>query len=555
MADPTTLPSWKQLTKDAATVPSIASLFETEKERASSFSLLDYSKNALPDSARQHLLALYREAGVAQAVKQMYEGVEINETEDRKVLHVALRARQGDSWGRKVVPVVREQMDEFVRGVHGGTIVGSTGKTFNTVVNIGIGGSDLGPVMVTQALAPFAQPGMRVHYVSNVDGAHLHAVLAQIEEPDRVLFCIASKTFTTQETMLNARSAKAWLTKRLDGTGDADQHFIALSTNSKEVKSFGIDPDSRMFPFWDWVGGRYSLWSAIGLSIELYVGVDNFRALLDGANTLDRHFYEKRDTPLDNLPAMLALVGVWNTNFLGTESHAVLPYDQHLARLPAYLQQADMESNGKSVRRDGSRITNYATGPVIWGEPGTNGQHAFYQLLHQGTRRATADFLAACNPSHGTDMAEHHPVLLANFFAQTEALMLGKTEDEAKADLLREGVDASLVDHLAPHKTFPGNRATNSILYTKLTPFMLGALVAMYEHKIFVQGRIWQINSFDQFGVELGKVLAKRVLPELAEDVAGPVTSHDGSTNQLINFYRSERVVGSEGAAKKRRKQ
>ncbi|MGF1622673.1 MAG: glucose-6-phosphate isomerase, partial [Rhodomicrobiaceae bacterium] len=399
-------------------------------------------------------------------------------------------------------------------------------------VNIGIGGSDLGPVMVTEALRPYWQPGIAVHFVSNVDGTHIAETLKRVD-PETTLFMVASKTFTTQETMTNAASARAWLIDKLGRDADIARHFVAVSTNGEAVADFGIDP-ANMFGFWDWVGGRYSLWSAIGLPIALAVGFEHFEKLLDGAFSMDEHF---RTAPLgENIPVLLGLIGIWNHNFLGVASHAVLPYDQHLHRLPAYLQQADMESNGKSVRRDGERV-DYATGPVIWGEPGTNGQHAFYQLIHQGTELVSSDFIAAAQSQ--TPLGAHHEILLANCLAQTEALAFGKTADEARQELTESGADPARIEALVPHKVFEGNRPSTTILHDRLTPFALGRLIALYEHKIFTQGIIWQINSFDQWGVELGKQLAQVILPELGS--AAHVANHDASTNGLISHLRARR--------------
>jgi glucose-6-phosphate isomerase len=424
----------------------------------------------------------------------------------------------------------------FSEAVRGGDWRGHTGEAITDIVNIGIGGSDLGPLMVCQALEPYARADLRAHFVSNVDGAHLHHTLKKLD-PARTLFIVASKTFTTQETMTNAQSARAWLVAGLGGDQAAvGRHFVAVSTNAEAVRAFGIDP-ANMFGFWDWVGGRYSLWSAIGLSIVLYLGFARFLELLDGAHAMDRHF---RTAPLDtNLPVVMALIGIWNSNFLGAESLAILPYDQHLARFAAYLQQGDMESNGKAATLGGEMV-DYQTGPVIWGEPGTNGQHAFYQLIHQGTRLVPCDFLAAA--SSQTPLADHHEKLLANFFAQSEALAFGKTAAEVRAELDGQGLAPDEVERLLPHKVFEGNRPSTSILYKKLTPSTLGKLIALYEHKIFTQGVVWDVNSFDQWGVELGKVLAGRILPELANST--PVTDHDTSTNGLINHFKALRAVG-----------
>ena len=425
-------------------------------------------------------------------------------------------------------------MAGFTRRLLSGAWTGHTGRRMRNIVNIGIGGSDLGPVMVTEALKPYTRPGVRAHFVSNVDGTHLAETLRKVD-PEETLFIVASKTFTTQETLTNARSARAWLVNRLGSDDAVKKHFVALSTNEKEVSKFGIDT-ANMFEFWDWVGGRYSLWSAIGLSIAATVGMDRFEELLDGAFSMDRHF---REAPLEeNLPVIMAVLGVWYSNFFGAESHAILPYDQYLHRFPAYFQQGDMESNGKRVDREGVDV-DYATGPVIWGEPGTNGQHAFYQLIHQGTRLVPCDFLVPAvsqNP-----LGEHHDLLLSNFLAQTEALMRGKTLDEATAELAKKGTPEDEIARLAPHKVFPGNRPSNSLVVDRLDPRTLGALVALYEHKIFVQGVIWNVNSYDQWGVELGKELAARILPELREPTA--ITSHDSSTNGLLAWLKARRAT------------
>jgi glucose-6-phosphate isomerase len=433
------------------------------------------------------------------------------------------------------VNAVLAKMRDFTERLRSGAWTGHTGEAITDIVNIGIGGSDLGPVMVTEALKPYWKQGLRVHFVSNVDGTHLAETVKGLD-PSKTLFIVASKTFTTQETLTNARSARAWLLEKLSADPTAvAKHFVALSTNAKEVSAFGIDT-ANMFEFWDWVGGRYSLWSAIGLPIACVIGMDCFEELLTGAHEMDEHF---RAAPLEkNLPVTLAMLGVWYANFFGAESHAILPYDQYLHRFAAYFQQGDMESNGKRVDRSGRPINDYSTGPVIWGEPGTNGQHAFYQLIHQGTRTIPCDFIAPIE-THNR-MGDHHEILLANFFAQTEALMKGKTEAEARAELEAQKLPAAKVDALLPHKVFPGNRPTTSIMVQKITPKTLGALVAMYEHKIFVQGIVWNIYSFDQWGVELGKQLASKILPELRAE--GPVTTHDVSTNGLIDRYKRLRA-------------
>lgn len=500
--------------------------------------LLDYSKHRVTEETMRLLFAFARQAGVEKWRERMFNGDKINITENRSVLHIALRNRSSRPIrvdGTDVMPEVNavlKHMKEFSEAIRSGKWKGHTGETITDVVNIGIGGSDLGPVMVTEALKPYGKQGLNVHFVSNIDGTHLAEVLKRVR-PETTLFLIASKTFTTQETMTNASSARAWFLNSAKDESAVARHFVALSTNTKEVSRFGIDT-KNMFEFWDWVGGRYSLWSAIGLSIALYIGFDNFEELLTGAFELDEHF---RTTPLErNMPVILGLLGIWYNNFFGAQTHAILPYDQYMHRFPAYFQQGDMESNGKSVDRS-SHSVDYSTGPVIWGEPGTNGQHAFYQLIHQGTRLIPADFLAPIE-THNL-MGEHHAILLSNFFAQTEALMKGKTADEARVELIASGMKGEALEKLLPHKVFEGNRPTNSILFKKLTPRTLGSLIALYEHKIFVQGIIWNINSFDQWGVELGKQLAKAILPELKE--AGEVSSHDSSTNGLIEYYKTHR--------------
>jgi glucose-6-phosphate isomerase len=520
-------------------------LFAADPQRFARFSLqlgdmlLDYSKNRINDETMVLLLDLAQACDVSGWIQRMFGGEKINVTEHRAVLHIALRNRANRPVrvdGEDVMPEVNTvlgKMREFSDSVRAGDWKGYTGRAITDVVNIGIGGSDLGPVMVTEALRPYAD-GPAVHFVSNVDGSHIADTLRNLS-PETTLFIVSSKTFTTQETLANARTAREWLLQKAGHRQAVARHFVAVSTNEAGVSEFGIDP-RNMFVFWDWVGGRYSLWSAIGLSIVLSVGMERFEELLGGAFEVDEHF---RTAPLErNLPVILGLLGIWYHNFFGAETHAILPYDQHLHRFPAYLQQADMESNGKRVTREG-RAVEYTTGPVVWGEPGTNGQHAFYQLIHQGTRLIPADFLAAAH-SHNPE-GDHQRLLLSNFFAQTEALMKGKTEDEARAELEREGMDREERERLLPHKIFPGNRPTNSILYRKLTPATLGSLIALYEHKIFVQGIVWGINSFDQWGVELGKQLAKVILPELSHE--GGDGGHDVSTGGLIRYYRT--LVGT----------
>ncbi|MDX2052450.1 MAG: glucose-6-phosphate isomerase [Polyangiaceae bacterium] len=523
----------------------LRSLFESDKERFSRFSLrledilFDFSKNRITDETLTLLLRLADEAKLSSWIEKMFSGEKINVTEGRAVLHVALR-QQGDEPvmvdGQDVMPEVRRvlaKMRRFSDAVRGGAFKGFTGRRITDIVNIGIGGSDLGPLMVTEALRPYWQPGLNAHFVSNVDGTHLAETLKRLN-PETCLFLVASKTFTTQETLTNAHSARDWLLSHHKDDKAVACHFAALSTNSQEVARFGINPEN-MFEFWDWVGGRYSLWSAIGLSIACMLGMDNFEELLAGAHDADVHF---RRTPFArNIPVIMALLGVWYTNFWGAESHAILPYDQYLHRFAAYFQQGDMESNGKGVDRDGQKIEDYQTGPVIWGEPGTNGQHAFYQLIHQGTRLIPADFLAPVQSQN--PLGDHHNKLLANFFAQTEALMRGKTESEARAELARSGASPEKQNELGVHKSFSGNRPTNSFLFRRLTPRTLGRLVAFYEHKIFVQGILWNVNSFDQWGVELGKQLANAILPELSG--SEPVASHDSSTNGLINYFKEQR--------------
>jgi glucose-6-phosphate isomerase len=500
--------------------------------------LFDYSKNRVTDRTIELLIALAAQAGLKHRIDSMFAGERINNTEDRAVLHTALRRSDGEPVivdGRDVmedVLAVLRRMRSFSDAVGNGEWKGFSGKPISDIVNIGIGGSDLGPNMVCTALKPYARPRLRVHFVSNVDGSDLAEALKNLDH-ETVLFLVASKTFTTQETMMNARSARAWFLTLAQREDAVARHFAALSTNAREVSAFGIDT-ANMFGFWDWVGGRYSLWSAIGLSIAIYLGMDHFEALLKGAERADLHF---RTTALHkNIPVIMGLLGVWYNNFFGAQSHAILPYDHYLARFADYFQQGDMESNGKQVRRDGTPV-DFETGPVIWGQPGTNGQHAFYQLIHQGTKLIPCDFLAAAKTLN--PLGDHHEVLLANYFAQTEALMKGRTKQEARADLAAQGVSGAQLDLLAAAKTFPGNRPTNSFLYRKLTPQTLGTLIALYEHKIFTQGVIWDVNSYDQMGVELGKQLAKAIQPELAGPDA--VFSHDASTNGLINYYKSLR--------------
>jgi glucose-6-phosphate isomerase len=536
--DPATTKAWQQLSSHAAEMAQtqMSGLFAADPGRFKKFSLqsgnilFDYSKNFVTADTMLHLLALAAECKVDEGIKAMFNAEKINVTEGRAVLHTALRNLSGGPVkldGKDVMPEVKavlKQMEDFCARVHSGEWKGFSGKRIRYIVNIGIGGSDLGPVMVTEALKPYWLEGMQPYFVSNVDGTHIAETLKKIKA-DETLFLIASKTFTTQETMTNAHTAREWFLENGGSEKDVALHFAALSTNEKAVTAFGIDP-KNMFAFWDWVGGRYSLWSAIGLSIALTIGYENFAALLQGAHHTDEHF---RDTPFErNIPVIMALLGIWYGNFFGAQSEAILPYDQYMHRFAAYFQQGNMESNGKSTDRNG-RPVEWATGPVVWGEPGTNGQHAFYQLIHQGTRVIPCDFIAPAI-SHNP-IGDHHPKLLSNFFAQTEALMNGKTAEAVRA----EGTPEELV----PFKVFSGNKPTNSFLLDKITPYNLGALIAMYEHKIFVQGIIWNIYSFDQWGVELGKQLANRILPELSGD--GEVSSHDSSTNGLINLYKQWR--------------
>jgi glucose-6-phosphate isomerase len=546
MTLPTEFTSWKKLTEHYSKTSNLQmrDLFATDKDRFSKYSvqfkdiLVDYSKNRITDETMSLLLALAEEAGLKQAIEDMFTGKKINTTEKRSVLHIALRNRSNTpifSDGKDVMPEINAVLDKmkgFCDKVRSGAWKGYTGKSITDIVNIGIGGSDLGPVMVTEALKPYGSEALKVHFVSNVDGTHIVETTKHLN-PETTLFIIASKTFTTQETITNAESAKAWFLKTAKDEATVAKHFIALSTNAKLVAAFGIDTNN-MFEFWDWVGGRYSLWSAIGMSIALFIGYDNYIELLSGAHAMDNHF---KETPFSkNIPVILAVLGVWYNNFYETETEAILPYDQYMHRFSAYFQQGDMESNGKHVTKDGTTV-NYQTGPIIWGEPGTNGQHAFYQLIHQGTKLIPCDFLAPVVSQNA--IGDHHPKLLANFFAQTEALMKGKTAAEVKAELEKAGLSAEDVTALVNHKVFEGNRPTNSIFFKKLTPFTLGALIAMYEHKIYTQSIIWKINAFDQWGVELGKQLANAILPELKDST--PVTDHDSSTNGLINFYKANK--------------
>ncbi|HBL7464747.1 TPA: glucose-6-phosphate isomerase [Escherichia coli] len=544
--NPTQTAAWQALQKhfDEMKDVTIADLFAKDGDRFSKFSatfddqmLVDYSKNRITEETLAKLQDLAKECDLAGAIKSMFSGEKINRTENRAVLHVALRNRSNTPIlvdGKDVMPEVNavlEKMKTFSEAIISGEWKGYTGKAITDVVNIGIGGSDLGPYMVTEALRPYKNH-LNMHFVSNVDGTHIAEVLKKVN-PETTLFLVASKTFTTQETMTNAHSARDWFLKAAGDEKHVAKHFAALSTNAKAVGEFGIDT-ANMFEFWDWVGGRYSLWSAIGLSIVLSIGFDNFVELLSGAHAMDKHF---STTPAEkNLPVLLALIGIWYNNFFGAETEAILPYDQYMHRFAAYFQQGNMESNGKYVDRNGN-VVDYQTGPIIWGEPGTNGQHAFYQLIHQGTKMVPCDFIAPAithNP-----LSDHHQKLLSNFFAQTEALAFGKSREVVEQEYRDQGKDPATLDYVVPFKVFEGNRPTNSILLREITPFSLGELIALYEHKIFTQGVILNIFTFDQWGVELGKQLANRILPELKDDKE--ISSHDSSTNGLINRYKAWR--------------
>jgi len=544
---PTSTTAWKQL-QDHYThemkQTQLRQLFAADPDRFNKYSirfgdiLFDYAKNITTDKTWQLLQQLAAECRLPEAIQAMYSGEKINETENRSVLHIALRNLSGGpiySDGKDVMPDVKRvlaQMKSFCEKIHSGAWKGYTGKPIRYIVNIGIGGSDLGPVMVTEALKPYWKENIQPYFVSNVDATHIAETLKKVNA-EETLFLIASKTFTTQETMTNANTARNWFLQTAKDEAHIAKHFAALSTNEKDVVKFGIDK-ANMFEFWDWVGGRYSLWSAIGLSIALTIGYDNFEDLLQGAHETDNHF---KDTPAQkNVPVLMALLGIWYSNFFGAQSEAILPYDQYMHRFAAYFQQGNMESNGKYVSRNNERV-DHQTGPVIWGEPGTNGQHAFYQLIHQGTLLIPCDFIAPAI-SHNP-IGDHHTKLLSNFFAQTQALMNGKTSEEANTELAKTGMGADAIAALLPHKVFEGNRPTNSFLIKKITPFTLGQLIALYEHKIFVQGVIWNIFSFDQWGVELGKQLAGKILPELENDAV--VSSHDSSTNGLINAFKKAR--------------
>ncbi len=544
--DPTTTIAWQtlalhyEMTKDLQ----MKQEFAQNKDRFNQLSrqfeniLVDFSKNRITNETLSLLLKLAVETGVQQGIQALFSGEEINQTENRAVLHIALRNRSNRSIfvnGADVMPAINKvltQIKSFSDQIQNHSWSGYSGKPITDIVNIGIGGSDLGGVMVTEALKPYQQPGIQPHFVSNVDGTHIAETLKKVN-PETTLFIIASKTFTTQETMTNAFSAREWFLAAAKNENYIKKHFVAVSTNKSGVTQFGIAPEN-MFEFWDWVGGRYSLTSAIGLVIACSIGYDNFEDLLDGFHAMDEHF---RTTELENnIPVILALIGIWYNNFFGAETTAILPYDQYLHRFAAYFQQADMESNGKQTNREGQKVS-YQTGPIIWGEPGTNGQHAFYQLIHQGTKLIPCDFIAPAISHH--PIGNHHEILMANFFAQTEALMKGKTRAEVEAELQTAGFSPEEIHQLAPYKVFEGNRPSNSILLKKITPRSLGSLIALYEHKIFVQGIIWNIFSFDQWGVQLGKELANQILPQLKND--DPIQSHDSSTNGLMNAFKSMR--------------
>ncbi len=542
--NPTKTTAWQALEQHfkAMRNTQMKDLFTADSQRFDKFStrfediLIDYSKNIITDETLKLLVQLAEETELKAAIEAMFSGQKINQTEKRAVLHVALRNQSNtpiEVDGENVMPnvnAVLAQVEAFSNKIISGAWKGFTGKVITDIVNIGIGGSDLGAVMVTEALRPYKIDHINAHFVSNVDGTHMAETLKKVN-PETTLFIIASKSFTTQETMTNAFSARKWFVEHANDESDVAKHFVAVSTNAKGVQAFGIAPEN-MFEFWSWVGGRYSLTSAIGLPIACTIGFDNFKALLGGFHAMDNHF---RETPFDkNIPVLLALIGIWYNNFFKAESEAILPYDQYLHRFAAYFQQGNMESNGKYVDRNGKKV-DYQTGPIIWGEPGTNGQHAFYQLVHQGTKLIPSDFIAPAI-SHNP-LGDHHPKLLSNFFAQTEALMMGKDEETVISELKAKGISEEEIAFLTPFKIFEGNKPTNSILVKKITPHSLGNLIAMYEHKIFVQGAIWNVFSFDQWGVELGKQLAKKILPELTNDES--VTTHDSSTNGLINAYKA----------------
>ncbi len=544
--DPTRTDAWKKLEKHYAAMKNVkmTDLFKKDSKRFDRFSLyfedilFDYSKNRITEETVSLLTDLAKQAGLSDAIRDIFAGEKINVTEGRSVLHVALRNRANTPIlvdGEDVMPgvnAVLDKMKAFAHRLHSGEMKGYTGKKITQIVNIGIGGSDLGPVMVTEALKPYWVKGIETYFVSNVDGSHIAETVKKVN-PETTLFIVASKTFTTQETMTNALSARSWFLEQTKDESAIAKHFVAVSTNAEAVSKFGIDT-ANMFEFWDWVGGRYSLWSAIGLSIVCTLGYDNYIQILEGGHAVDQHF--KSADFSKNIPVLMALLGIWYNNFFGAETQAILPYDQYMHRFAAYFQQGDMESNGKLVARDGKTVT-YETGPIIWGEPGTNGQHAFYQLIHQGTKLIPCDFIAPAQTHN--PLSDHHPKLLANYFAQPEALMEGKSEAEVRAEHKAAGLSKEEDDLLTPFKVFEGNRPTNSFLLKKVTPRSLGSLIAMYEHKIFTQGVIWNIYSFDQWGVQLGKLLANRILPELSGNEE--VKSHDSSTNGLINAYKKMR--------------
>ena len=544
--NPANTAAWKKLQEHHKEIKqvSLQELFENDPKRFDKFScctkdlVLDYSKNRITQKTMGLLVDLAKECQLEKCRSLFFSGAAINATEHRAVLHTALRNFSSQPIyveGKNVMPEVKKvlrQMKSFCESIHNGKHRGYSGKRIKYIVNIGIGGSDLGPLMVTEALKPYWKKGIETYFVSNIDGSHIAETLKKVNA-EETLFLIASKTFTTQETMTNAFTARNWFLKKAKKESHIAKHFVALSTNEKEVLRFGID-SKNMFAFWDWVGGRYSLWSAIGLSISLTIGFKAFSDLLKGAHHIDKHF---REAPLkENMPVILALLGIWYTNFFGAQTEAILPYDQYLHRFPAYFQQGNMESNGKQTDRSGKPV-QYATGPIIWGEPGTNGQHAFYQLIHQGTPLIPCDFIAAAQSQN--PIGDHHEKLMSNFFAQTEALLNGKSAPQVKEELRKQGLSPQEIKKLTPFKVFKGNKPTNSILVKKLTPFALGELIALYEHKIFTQGVIWNIYSFDQWGVELGKQLANKILPELLDNK--PIKSHDSSTNGLINAYKRMR--------------
>jgi glucose-6-phosphate isomerase len=540
--NPTETNAWTKLTSHFLSMQAthMRELFEKDPNRFEKFQLklddmlIDYSKNIITEETINLLIELANETELSAAIEAMFSGVKINQTENRSVLHTALRNRSNTPVlvdGANVMPDINkvlDQMKDFSSRLLDGRWKGFSGKTITDIVNIGIGGSDLGPLMVCEALKPYHK-SIKPHFVSNVDGTHIAEVTKNLN-PETTLFIIASKTFTTQETMTNAESAKKWFLDKTAGKGDVSKHFVAVSTNTKSVTAFGIAPEN-MFVFWDWVGGRYSLWSSIGLSIACTIGFENFEQLLAGAHQVDNHF--KTEPFHKNIPVMLALIGIWYVNFFDASSEAILPYDQYLHRFAAYFQQGNMESNGKSIDREGNEV-DYQTGPVIWGEPGTNGQHAFYQLIHQGTKMIPCDFIAPAKSQN--PLSDHHDKLLSNYFAQTEALMMGKTIEEVQKELKAAGMSSDEIKFHEPYRVFNGNRPTNSIMFERLTPKTLGSLIAIYEHKIFVQGVIWNVFSFDQWGVELGKVLAKKILPELTSP--DQISSHDSSTNGLINYFK-----------------